>query len=188
MPGFALLEEREQVLALLAVGPRFTSVTSAQTKVQTLTQKRVLQLRERVAQVNARVNGLLVEKGQLQQERIASEEEKLKVSKVLIDLQIENASLLEQAVDKGAQFACVARVTSTDVHGSPDRERVSVGAGYGQRRTQFTRITSAKSTHADARLRTQSSNLKTTLASVCVRLYRVKLVKLTRGCGHRVPT
>ena len=114
----ALLEEREQVLDLLALGPRFTCFTS--TNVQTLTQKSVLQLRERVAQVNARVNGLLVEKGQLQQERIASEEEKLKVSKVLIDLQIENASLLEQAVDKGTQFTCFARVTSTTVHGSPD--------------------------------------------------------------------
>ena len=114
----ALLEEREQVLDLLALGPRFTCFTS--TNVQTLTQKSVLQLRERVAQVNARVNGLLVEKGQLQQERIASEEEKLKVSKVLIDLQIENASLLEQAVDKGTRFTCFARVTSTNVHGSPD--------------------------------------------------------------------
>jgi hypothetical protein len=62
------------------------------------------QLRERVAQINARVNNLLVEKGQLQQERIASEEEKLKVSKVLVDLQIENASLLEQAVDKEFQL------------------------------------------------------------------------------------
>ena len=38
------------------------------------------QLRERIAQINARVNSLLVEKGQLQQDRIASEEEKLKVS------------------------------------------------------------------------------------------------------------
>ena len=62
------------------------------------------QLRERVAQINARVQSLLVEKGQLQQERIASEEEKLKVSKVLVDLQIENASLLEQAVDKEFQL------------------------------------------------------------------------------------
>jgi hypothetical protein len=61
------------------------------------------QLRERIAQINARVNNLLVEKAQLQQERIASEEEKLKVSKVLVDLQIENASLLEQAVDKEFQ-------------------------------------------------------------------------------------
>jgi hypothetical protein len=103
----ALLEEREQVLALLALGPRFTCFTS--TKVQILTQKSVLQLRERVAQVNARVNGLLVEKGQLQQERIASEEEKLKVSKVLIDLQIENASLLEQAVDKGMRSLLALR-------------------------------------------------------------------------------
>ena len=58
---------------------------------------------ERIAQINARVNNLLVEKAQLQQERIASEEEKLKVSKVLVDLQIENASLLEQAVDKEFQ-------------------------------------------------------------------------------------
>jgi hypothetical protein len=62
------------------------------------------------AQVNARVNSLLVEKGQLQQERIASEEEKLKVSKVLVDLQIENASLLEQAVDKEFQVCLGFRV------------------------------------------------------------------------------
>jgi len=62
------------------------------------------QLRDKIGQLNARMNQLLAEKGQLQQDRIISEEEKLKVSKVLVDLQIENTSLLEKAVDKEFQL------------------------------------------------------------------------------------
>ena len=62
------------------------------------------QLRDKIGQLNARMNQLLSEKGQLQQDRIISEEEKLKVSKVLVDLQIENTTLLEKAIDKEFQL------------------------------------------------------------------------------------
>ena len=71
---------------------------------------------------------MLVEKGQLQQERISSEEEKLKVSKVLVDLQIENASLLEQAVDKEFQvFFFVLRLEILQLEEAPVRTKCLPG-------------------------------------------------------------
>ena len=49
----------------------------------------------RLGDIKNRFNDLVREKAELQEELITSEEEKLKVSKAMIELQIENTSLNE---------------------------------------------------------------------------------------------